>query len=246
MCYLGIDIGKSTLDVAATIPIAALPRRVPNDAAGIARLVTMLTTATPTLVVLEATGTYHRPLLTALLAAGIPTAVVNPAQVAAFRQARLGREKTDRTDARLLARFATVHGDELRRATASDPIQARLRDLVAYRDGQVTEQTRLKNRLHANGFGGDDWVRDRLATDLAEVEARLQAVDQEIARLLDDLPEARVLQSITGVGPKVAAAVLGYLPAAIWGEGRCQGGGRLCRGPSQTRAVRAAGPQSPQ
>jgi transposase len=179
-----------------------------------------LTAISPTLVVLEATGTYHRPLLTALIAAGIPTAVVNPAQVAAFRQARLGREKTDRSDARLLARFAAVHGAEVHRAVPAEPIQARLRELVADRDGQVAEQTRLKNRLHANGFGGDEWVRDRLRADLAEVEARVADVGRELERLLDELPEARVLQTIPGVGRQVAAAVLGYLPTAIWGNAK--------------------------
>jgi transposase len=220
MLYLGLDIGQAWLDVAGDAPVPALPRRVPNTSEGIAQLVTTIGAVDPRLVVLEATGTYHRPVLTALLAAGIPTAVVNPAQVAAFRQARLGREKTDRTDARLLARFAAVHGAELHRAVPSDPIQARLRDLVAYRDGQVAERTRLKNRLHANGFGGDDWVRARLAADLTQVEVRLGDVESEIARLLDDMPEAQVLQQMKGVGPRVAAAVLAYVPAAIWGDAK--------------------------
>ena len=220
MCHIGLDIGQTWLDAAGDGPVTDLPRRVPNTAAGITQLVAALVAAAPTLVVLEATGTYHRPVLTALLAAGVPTALVNPAQVAAFRQARLGREKTDRADARLLARFAAVHGDELRRATAADPIQTRLRDLVAYRDGQVAERTRLKNRLHANGFGGDAWVRQRLTTDLAEVDARLADVEREIDRLLRELPEAQVLQALPGVGPRVAAAVLAYVPSAIWGDAK--------------------------
>jgi transposase len=218
--FVGIDIGSAFLDCAAEPPAPSLPRRTPNSAAGIAQVVRALSALAPTLVVLEATGTYHRPLLAALLGVGLPTAVVNPAQIAAFRQARLGREKSDRADARLLARFAAVHGGELRRALPAEPVQARLRDLVAYRDGQVAERTRLKNRLHANDFGGDGWVRQRLTTDVAEVEGRLAAVEQEIARLLDELPEAAVLQALPGVGPKVAAAVLAYLPAAIWGEAK--------------------------
>ena len=218
MVYVGIDIGKASLDSAATDPSVPLPRRVPNADAGIARLVAALTAIAPTLVVMEATGTYHRPLLAALLAAEIPAVAVNPAQVAAFRQARFGREKTDRADAKLLARFAQVHDPELRRAAPADPVQARLRDLVAYRDGQVAERTRLTNRLHANGFAGDPWVADRLRADLAEVAARVRAVDAEIDRLLAALPEAAVLQEQCGVGPRVAAAVLGYLPAGVWDD----------------------------
>lgn len=220
MCYLGCDVGEAMLDLAADDPIPGLLRRVPNDATGIARMIEAIQPLVPTLVVLEATGTYHRPLLTALLAAGIPTAVVNPAQIAAFRQTRRGREKTDQADARLLARFAAIHGAEVRRATPSEPIQARLRDLVAYRDDQVAERTRLKNRLHANGFGGDSWVRTRLEADVAETEGRLAEVEAEIARLLDALPEAAVIQELRGVGPRVSAAVLAYLPRAIWGDAK--------------------------
>jgi transposase len=220
MSVVGIDVGSRFLDCAAEPPTAVLPRRAPNTEAGIAALVRALTALAPALIVCEATGTYHRPLLSALLTTDLPVAVVNPAQVAAFRQARLGREKSDRADARLLARFAAIHGDELRRALPVEPVQARLRELVAYRDGQVGERTRLKNRLHAAGFGGDGWVRARLAADLAEVEGRLAAVEAELERLLAELPEATVLRALPGVGLKVAAAVLAYLPAALWGEAK--------------------------
>jgi transposase len=220
MSHVGVDVGASFLDLAAEPSVPALPRRLPNTPAGIARLVGVLRGLRPALIVCEATGTYHRPLLAALLGVELPVAVVNPAQVAAFRQARLGREKSDQADARLLARFAVVHGDELRRAVPAAPLQARVRDLMAHRDGQVAERTRLKNRLHAAGFGGDGWVRARLAADLAEVEGRLAAVEAELERLLAALPEARVLRTLPGVGPKVAAAVLAYLPAALWGEAK--------------------------
>jgi transposase len=218
MLFVGIDVGKSALDCAASDPAPSLPRRVPNAEPGIERLVAALGDLAPTLVVLEATGAYHRPLLAALVAAGIPTAVANPAQVAAFRRARLGREKTDAADAKLLARFAALHGAELRRAEPADPLQARLRELVADRDGLVAERTRLKNRRHANGFGGDPAVAAWLAADLAQVEARLREVETETDRLLAELPEAAVLRALPGVGPRVAAAVLAYLPRALWGD----------------------------
>jgi transposase len=220
MRFVGIDIGRSFLDAAATDPLPALPRRVANDAAGRARLVAALAALAPALVALEATGNYHRPLLAALLAAGVPTALVNPAQVAAFRAARLGRQKTDRADARLLARFAALHGAELRRAAPADPAQARLRDLMAYRDALVAERTRLRNRLHACGWGGEPAVAAWLADDLARAEARLAEVDAEVGRLRDGLPEAAVLVDLTGVGRLAAAATLGYLPAAVWGNAK--------------------------
>jgi len=220
MDFVGIDIGKASLDAACTAPAPTLPRRVPNDAAGRAALVAALVALAPALVVLEATGRYHRPLLTALIAAAVPVVVANPAQVAAFRQARLGRQKTDRQDARLLARFAEVHGAELRRAAAADPLQARLRALVDYRETLVAERTRLRNRLHAAAWDGDPDVGRWLAADLAAAEARLAEVDAATARVLDELPEARVLEELPGVGPRVAAAVLAYLPPGVWGNAK--------------------------
>jgi len=193
---------------------------VANDAADIARLVAALMALGPELVVLEATGTYHRPLLAALLAAGIPTVVANPADVAAFRTTCRGREKTDRADARLLAHYAAVHGAGLRRAVVADPVQARLRELVAYRDDLVAERTRLTNRLHAQGFGGDAAVVGWLAADLAQVTARLREVETATDALLTELPEAALLVAMPGVAARTAAAVLGYLPAEVWGNAK--------------------------
>jgi transposase len=220
MMYVGIDVGQHALDLAATAPVTALPRRVTNDAAGIARVVQALAAVAPTLIVLEATGVYHRPLLGALLAADLPTTVLNPVQLVAFRQERLGREKTDRADAALLARYGAAHDADLRRATPPDPVQARLRELVAYRDSLIAERTRIKNRQHANSFGGDAQVGAWLARDVDDVNARLAAVDAETDHLLAELPEAAVLQQLPGVGPRVTAAVLGYLPRAIWGDAK--------------------------
>jgi hypothetical protein len=54
--FVGIDVGKSFLDAAAAPAAAALPRRVPHAAAGVARRAAALTALAPTLVGLAATG----------------------------------------------------------------------------------------------------------------------------------------------------------------------------------------------
>jgi transposase len=216
--FVGVDVGLKHLDIAATEAAPALPRRVPNTAAGIARLVAALAPLPPTLVVLEATGTYHCPLLTALLVAGVPVSVVNPAQVAAFRQSRLGRHKTDRADAQLLARFAQVHADELRRATPDEPDLAQLRTLVGYRDDVVAQQTATRNRLHAARWTDAAAVAAWLEADLAGLKARLREVARQIAALLAERPETAALTAQVGVGLLTAAAVLAYVPAGVLGH----------------------------
>ena len=216
--FIGIDVGSRALDVAATEATPALPRRMPNTPDGIARLMAALTPLTPELVVLEATGTYHCPLLAALLTAAVPVAVVNPAQIAAFRQSRLGRHKTDRADAALLARFAALHHDELRRATADEPDLAQLRTLVGYRDDLVGQQTAVRNRLHAARWTEAAAVVAWLEADLAALDARRREVETAITALLATRPETAALTAQIGVGVLTAAAVLAYLPAGVLGQ----------------------------
>jgi transposase len=218
--FIGIDIGAAQLDVAASSPASTLPRRVANTPAGIATLTTALGAVAPELIVCEATGNYHQPLLAALLAADLPVAVVNPAAVAAFRQSRLGRHKTDRSDAALLARFAELHHAELRRAEPTEPARAELRALVGYRDDLIVRRTRLRNQRHAADWAGSVPVVAWLEDDLAELEGRVAEVEQAIRNLLATLPETAILTAQTGVGLLVAAAVLAYLPAGVLGHAK--------------------------
>jgi transposase len=218
--FVGIDVGLRWLDLATTPVASALPRRVPNTPEGIAQLVPLLTSLSPALIVLEATGTYHQPLLAALLTAEVPVAVINPAQSAAFRQRQLGRHKTDRADAKLLARFAELHHTEVRRAEPQEPDLARLRQLVGYRDDLVGQQTATRNRRHAAQWAGSTQVVAWLDADLAQLAARRKQVEREIAAVLELIPDAGVLPTQIGVGLLTAAAVLAYLPAGVHGNAK--------------------------
>jgi transposase len=218
--FIGIDVGSRWLDLAATPTAPSLPRRVANTPEGIATLLPTLTDLTPTLIVLEATGSYHQPLVAALLVADLPAAVINPAQSAAFRQSQFGRHKTDRGDAKLLARFAELHHAELRRAEPQEPALARLRQLVGYRDDVVAQQTAARNRQHAATWTASPQVVAWLKDDLAQLQARRKQVEAEIAAVLATIPDAEVLTVQAGVGPMTAAAVLAYLPAGVHGNAK--------------------------
>ena len=117
MCHMGIAISKDHLDWAA---VDASNREVvheghqPNTATGVRTRVKQLQSFRPVLIVLKATGTYHFPRLADLVAAQLPVAVVNPAQLKGDRQRQLGRTHTDRQDARLLARFGVARASESR------------------------------------------------------------------------------------------------------------------------------------
>lgn len=223
MSYIGIDISKATLDWALVETAEGdglAEGSVTNRAADVASLVTTLQAYAPTVIVLEATGAYHRPLLAALVAAALPAVLVNPTQIVGFRQVQLGRAKTDRQDARLLARFGATYAATLRRYVPAHAQQAHLRAWVRYRETLIRRQTQLRGQHEANTWQGDAQVQQWLARDLATVAARLVEVDAAIADLLAQVPEAAVVRAIKGVGPIVTAAVLGAVPVALWGDAK--------------------------
>jgi transposase len=60
----------------------------------------------PAHLCMEATGAYSLPLADFLSAQGFFVSVVNPARIAAFAKSELSRAKTDKADAKLIAREA--------------------------------------------------------------------------------------------------------------------------------------------
>jgi len=246
--YVGIDVSKARLDVAlvggapaaAGAPPTSASRAFANDASGIVRLARWLPAQSPALVVLEATGAYHVAVLQALAAALVPVALANPAQVKAFRQVTLGRNKTDRLDALLLARFAASQGATLRRYAAPPPVQQELRELLGYREQLVKQRTALRNTREAHAHAGvSATVADWTTADLAHLDARVREVDAALTRALATLPHAQVLhQAVKGAGPLVVAAVLAYLPVAVWGHAKaaaaCAGLHPACADSGQT------------
>src|SRR5204863_6900958 len=122
-------------------------RRFPNHAAGITTCLAWLTELGGSVRVgMEATGSYHLPLATALHAAGYTVLVCNPLSIARYAEAVLARTKNDAADARLIARFCAVH--ELAPWTPASPAQQRLRALLTARETLVQERLRLRNRQH--------------------------------------------------------------------------------------------------
>ncbi len=207
MTYLGIDVSKAHLDVAVHDGAVTQLR---NTAADIDAFVTALTAQPPTLVVLEATGTYHRAVAGALTGAGIPVAVVNPRQVREFARSTGQLAKTDRVDARILARFGAVLAPPVR--PLADAEQQALAALVERRRQLVTMQTMEKNRLHVATARVATNVRGTLEA-LAEA---LRDIDNEIGELIERnaawQAQVTLLTSVPGIGQQSARYLVALLP----------------------------------
>ena len=112
MLVLGVDISKSKFDVALLGENDKYKSKsgIENNLDGFNVLLNWLRTKTKEKIqiCMEATGIYGDELALFLFDAGYPVSVVNPAQIKAFGQSRLSRNKTDKSDAKLIALFCRL------------------------------------------------------------------------------------------------------------------------------------------
>lgn len=104
--YVGIDVSKSRLDV--FLHPVGHSQSVINDKPGLQELVRFLRKHAPELIVLEATGSYHRCAHRHLHDAGFAVAVMNPFRTRKFADMVGQLAKMDKIDARSLALFAAM------------------------------------------------------------------------------------------------------------------------------------------
>ena len=205
---VGRDVAKAQLEMA--LRPTGERWAVPNDETGIAALVGRLQAVQPTLIVLEATGGYHRAVVAALAAAALPLVVVNPRQVRDFAKATGQLAKTDALDARAVAHFAEAVRPALR--PLPDAQTEELRALLARRRQLIAMRTAEQNRLEN--------ASPRLRVDIG---AHIAWLDQHVATLDDDLDTTlqasplwrereALYRSVPGIGPVCARTLVLDLP----------------------------------
>jgi transposase len=183
---VGIDVSKDWLDI-HILPVGER-LRVANTCEGIRQLKRWLARFELALVVVEATGKWHRHVYRSLAASALPVAVVDPFRLRMFAKAQGILAKTDRLDARVLAQYAAVMAPPVR---APEPRSLEeLRELVVARASAVEQQTALKNQRSA-----------ATVKFLQRVKA-----DDGLAR------RYAILTSIAGIGFVAAATLLASLP----------------------------------
>ena len=177
--YVGIDVSAATLDIAVH---EGSVTQVRNDRTGITTVVKELQARPPALVVLEATGAYHREVTSALAAAGVPVAVVNPRQVRDFARSTGQLAKTDRLDAAMLARFAAVVRPTPR--PIPDEATQALAAILERRRQLVEMLTAEKNRLAV----ASKHVRPSVQQVIRALEKALGTTDDEVDRWIRSSP----------------------------------------------------------
>jgi transposase len=157
----------------------------------------------PVQIAIEPTSHYHLAVVEAALARAHEVYLVNPRQLAHYRQAVNLRHKSDPHDAWLLARFLAHEAAQLRPLQPQDRRAQRLWALLTRRATLVQSRQQLQQSLAE--------VRLSIQALLRQFQQLLQRLDQQIQRLLRDLgwwPDYQRCLSIPGIGPANAAALV--------------------------------------
>lgn len=206
--YVGIDVSKKQLDTA--VDQEGDFWQSANDKKGIAATVAKLKERQPTLVVVESTGGLEIRLLTALYEAELPFCRVHPGRVREFARSTGLLAKTDRLDARLLARF----GEAVKPPATSLPSEdeQRLSALLTRRRQVVEMLTAEKNRLGTAPTA----TQDRISQHILWLQEERDKLDEEIEQFIDQTPIFRqkqeILQSTPGIGAVTSAILMADLP----------------------------------
>jgi transposase len=207
--YIGIDVSKDRLDVHVRPSDEAFA--VGRDSEGLVALIERVGLLDPYLVVLEATGGFELTVAAALVAAGVPLAVVNPRQIRDFARATGQLAKTDALDAKAIARFAEAVRPEPR-AVPDEQVRA-LGELVARRRQVIEMMTAERNRRRQLTNRRLIKSVDRL---LAVLLKELAELDRDVGDGIRGTPAWRerdqLLRSVPGVGDVVSRTLIADLP----------------------------------
>jgi transposase len=205
---VGIDVGKAKLDV--NVAGEKRVRVWANDEQGRAELSEWVVEQEVSLVVVEASGGYEAAMVSELVGWGQAVALVNPTRVRAFAKAEGILAKTDKIDARVIARFGATMKPQAR--ARREEAQVALNEKVTRRRQLVLMLTAEKNRLHP----ATPTMQAHIAPHIAWLQAEIEALEQLISQAIKANPKwtetAKRVESAPGVGFVTASILVADLP----------------------------------
>jgi len=207
---LGIDIAKAKFDVILLHGGQSVHAVFANSRTGYGKLRHWLKKqgVKQLHACMEATGTYGDDLAEYLYKQGYAVSMVNPSRIKAYADSQLRRNKTDKTDAAVIADFCRTQQPAL--WSPPDPALRELRGLVRYLEDLHGMRTQQVNRLKAGSL--NPTVSRNLRKHIAFLDRQIQEVEDLIRQHIDRHPDLKhqheLLTSIKGIGDTTASALL--------------------------------------
>lgn len=210
--YIGIDIASRSFEVAVYDNQGTSGFN--NNQAGFDRFWTAYRDLLADgLVVVEATGGYENALVSFLVVRGIAVHRASTQKASLFIRSLSLRAKTDRIDARHLARFAAERHPQLVLVELVDADHRRLQQLHMRMDDlkgiRLQETQRSKHPNYAE-------LQDAIASVLQVVEAQIEQLSEQMAAIIkaNSMLEKtfRIMTNFSGVGTQTALCLMACMP----------------------------------
>jgi transposase len=208
---IGIDISKSTFDVALLKNEKIKTKKFTNNSNGFAELKKWLTNneASDIHACMEATGCYGTKLAEYLYVNNFMVSVVNPARIKGFSQSKLCRVKTDKADCQLIAQFCQMIQPDPWKPT--DQHIQQLKEWVHRLDILLANKLQEGNRIE----GSSPEVVADIQSHIEFIDERIKKIQVLISNHIQqhtDLNENyKLLATIPGIGDKTISVILAFL-----------------------------------
>ncbi|TYB72215.1 IS110 family RNA-guided transposase [Bizionia myxarmorum] len=232
--YFGIDISHLVFDVTDS---DGNYYQFKNNASGFKKYVKLLDIDSH--CVMEATGYYHYQLAYFLLESGIKVSVENPLAVKRFIQMKLTKNKTDKSDSKLICEYAKQV--ELKLWKGNSKHQTECLQMTRLLSVYTKQSTMLKNKLHGEVVLGNPCkaVVQSLKRSLKHVQKEMKNLEDKLIVLVKEAHQDVLtrLKTIPGIGNKTAV----MLVVLTDGFDRFKSGSELCSYAGLTPIIRQSG-----
>lgn len=202
--FIGIDVSKDTLDVFG--PVSGY-LHVENNLKGFRELKKRI--SKDAWCVMEATGSYHQRLAEYLYEKDIAVSVVNPLVVKRFIQMKQQRNKTDKSDAKMIALYAREQPLKLWEPAPKYIQECKI--LNASIALYFKQSTALKNKQHSlESKGAKGPVLQSVKRQIKHLQKEITILEEQIEMLIKEYePELLTnISSIKGIGKKTATLLI--------------------------------------
>lgn len=212
---VGIDVSKKTLD--AYCHHAQVHKEFVNDVVGYKSLlkwVLKVTKGTAVFYCFENTGYYSLKLALYFTSQAIVYVEESPLKIK--RSSGIVKEKTDRLDAKLIARYAWIYKDELSPSTVKSTSHLEVGRLLALRDQLVRNNAGLKGTLKEMKVLLSSSTTDSgcisLKRSIDYIAKQVKAIEVRIKEIISEDDSMKknyeLLTSLKGVGLVVACQLI--------------------------------------
>jgi transposase len=213
---VGADISDKKIDICITDKDndeVLLNKAFLNNLSGHKRFIQDIKKYSSVLVVMEATGNYHKKFAAQLAVSSIRFSIVNPLVIRRFAQMKLIRTKTDKVDAHIIACYGKEQTPKEYQAPSE--VQQQMKALTTVLNNLIKQRTQSKNLLHSQLLLPDGNPQGQKA--IKKVIFTLNTQIKKIETDLDKIIKAHFadlyknITSIKGIGNKTAQGVIATL-----------------------------------